>query len=875
MSRLPIITAIIGCSLFSSVSAQIPSYVPDEGLVLFMGFNGDVNDMSGNGNNGSIAGAVTYQADRFGNPESAISLTGNASNHVDVNYTPSFSFSEGFTMAAWFNTNTLSGDRRILQMGNTDSSGQGFHLMKSDDSMGAVLKVGGPYFGQWSDLDGPTSITTDNWHHIALTADFTSNEWKIYIDSELTRVDTSSTSMASVNAIPLNYNATFEIGKKAGSSYNGDAWNGELDDIGFWSRALEPNEITSLFSGEFTFGCTDSTACNFDTEATLNDGTCIPSGCMDANACNYDADAGCDDGSCVFPPLVDLGATATLCEGQSLILDVDAPGLNVLWSTGETESSIAVSESGTYSVQAGEALSADHRLEFDGIDDYISYGASLNITTYPFSVQADITVPDDYFPILNTDDGIDGYSGIWCYASSTNLTINVGEGNGGGSSDRRSMTGSLGLQVGETANITAVVRGATDMSLYVNGADIGGTYSGSGNTNFVDNGLDAVTGRYTPSSGLLENQLQYYEGSIDNLHVWSKALTAEEAVQYATFPATGSESNLVALYTFDEGNGSTTTDVANGHVANLFGNPLWTEETSVCGATDTISVYFVDCLELCGPGTHWDLTSGSCMISSPTDVDLDGCTGVGDILEVLSNFGACLNPEDESDTTEITEWSCGDTLEYWGYGYRTTQIGEQCWLAENLRANTYLDGSPIDNALSDQDWASTTQGAITVYGLDSPECVESVNTTITTCTDGTSLDEYGRLYNWYTVNDTRNLCPEAWHVPSEAEWQDFIDWGAVNLTSGCLSCELKTTTDWSGGNGSNSLGWNGKAGGSRIHLPSSSHGYWDSGYSGFWWTSTESTASGARSRWMGNGNGVFGGVIQKNIGLSVRCLKDE
>ena len=852
MFRLPALVALSLCAfslmcLPSTLNAQVPSYVPSDGLVLFMSFDGNVNDVSGNGNDGSTAGTVTYQADRFGNPESALSLSGNASNHVDVNYTPSFSFSEGFTMTAWFKTNTLSGDRRILQMGNTDSSGQGFHLMKSDDSMGAVLKVGGPYFGQWSDLDGPTSIATDNWHHVALTADFTSSEWKIYIDSELARVDTSSTSMSSVNAIPLNYNATFEIGKKAGSSYNGDAWNGELDDIGFWNRALAPDEITSLFGGQFTAGCTDSTACNFDPDATLDDGSC--------------------DFSC-YPSTPDL---------PDFLPATDL----LVWIPVEGEASNVIDNQYSAFMSNGAGLGPDR---FGNPNSAVDLPGMIQIPnsgdlwaddfTFTFWTRKDANLGHNVIQVgeiggalqysagwTSLNGGLDANGSPRLYLGPMNCS--------GGYSPGAIRTECISTS-GDWMHVAFVYQSDT-LSIYKNGqvCDYSNVPDGSLSFNCFSDDFGTYIGGDI-GGGVIE----YYNGAFDDIAIYSRGL-----------------SDLEVLSIFNETTvvlGCTDSTACNfDPEASLDDSsciPAGCMDEDACNynpdaGCDNGNCDFSCCPGpgCCGPGMSWDHDNQVCVTDYPTDINQDGCTTAADLVELLSFFGYCDSDLDSTfvgDTTAVS-WACGDPLAYWGYDYTTVQIGGQCWFAENLRASAYRNGSPIENGLSDQDWASTTLGATTIYGLDSPECVESVNTAITTCSDAISLDEYGRLYNWYAVNDPRNLCPESWHVPSEAEWLDFIDWGAINLTSGCFSCELKTTTDWSGGNGSNSLGWNGKAGGTRIHLPSSSNGYWDSGYSGFWWTATESSASGARSRWMGNGNGVFGGVIQKKLGLSVRCLKDE
>ena len=76
---------------------------------------------------------------------------------------------------------------------------------------------------------------------------------------------------------------------------------GGLDDIGIWNGALTEEEILALFNAELPIpGCTDSTACNFDSEATSDDGSCIPSGCMEAEACNYNALAECEGEACDY-----------------------------------------------------------------------------------------------------------------------------------------------------------------------------------------------------------------------------------------------------------------------------------------------------------------------------------------------------------------------------------------------------------------------------------------------------------------------------------------------------------------------------------------------------------------------------------------------
>ena len=96
--------------------------------------------------------------------------------------------------------------------------------------------------------------------------------------------------------------------------------------------------------------------------------------------------------------------------------------------------------------------------------------------------------------------------------------------------------------------------------------------------------------------------------------------------------------------------------------------------------------------------------------------------------------------------------------------YNTVLIGTQCWMASNLRVTKYNNGTliPLDNSggstgdVSPETWTTRTSGALTVYAHNA-----------------TNLATYGYLYNWYAAKDTREICPAGWHVPSNAEWDNF------------------------------------------------------------------------------------------------------
>ncbi|NBY29252.1 MAG: hypothetical protein EBQ67_00120 [Sphingobacteriia bacterium] len=205
-----------------------------------------------------------------------------------------------------------------------------------------------------------------------------------------------------------------------------------------------------------------------------------------------------------------------------------------------------------------------------------------------------------------------------------------------------------------------------------------------------------------------------------------------------------------------------------------------------------------------------------------------------------------------------------------GNVYNTVQIGTQCWTQSNLKVSKYRNGDNIPTGLSGAQWSSTTSGAYAIYNND------PVNDAL-----------YGKLYNWYTVNDSRGLCPTGWHVPSDVEWNLLVKYLDSNADTVCVNCwqsstaggALKSTAmqptpgGWNSPNtgATNSSGFTAPPSGLRNSL-----GVFDimSDF-GCWWSSSVSSASNAWYRFL---NYDYSDVNRSNgtraDGFSVRCLKD-
>ena len=191
--------------------------------------------------------------------------------------------------------------------------------------------------------------------------------------------------------------------------------------------------------------------------------------------------------------------------------------------------------------------------------------------------------------------------------------------------------------------------------------------------------------------------------------------------------------------------------------------------------------------------------------------------------------------------------------------YTTVYIGTQQWMAENLKVTKYNDGTPIPNITDNTEWYNNTTGAFSYYN-----------------NDVANNAKYGKLYNWYAVSPTtnvnKNVCPTGWHVPTDAEWMVLTDYlGGSNVAGGKMK-EVGTTS-WNSPNtdAMNTSLFTGLPAGYR----NNDGYYYNIGFYGYWWSSTEGSASNAWYRNLDYNDGIANrNNTNKEDGLSVRCLRD-
>ena len=267
----------------------------------------------------------------------------------------------------------------------------------------------------------------------------------------------------------------------------------------------------------------------------------------------------------------------------------------------------------------------------------------------------------------------------------------------------------------------------------------------------------------------------------------------------------------------------------------------------------------------------------------------DGFIGVDDILMSLSFFGnpwegpvvvaGCTNPTAcnyipiATNNDGSCDYSCFGCVSpsMDNYTYQVVQINGQCWFAENLRTKTYATGDTIPTVSDSGAWQNQTTGAT---------CVYDNNETLAAQTS------YGRLYNWYAVNNSQGLCPNGWHVPSNLEWNEL--WNNAGESDTEASVALRSTSGWDeydssdsfpgscpnlvSGNGTDTFGFSALPSGHRYGYFGGS--FYNQGNGAYWWTS-QIAGYPAGKYMLSNPQAGPSTTWDKKFGLSVRCVQDS
>jgi len=214
---------------------------------------------------------------------------------------------------------------------------------------------------------------------------------------------------------------------------------------------------------------------------------------------------------------------------------------------------------------------------------------------------------------------------------------------------------------------------------------------------------------------------------------------------------------------------------------------------------------------------------------------------MGIFLLIINGF-----EKDEVITAKVTDID--------GNVYKTVRIGSQVWMAENLKVTHYRNGDAIPNVKDEGQWELSEKGAYCNYD-----------------NSNSNGNTFGRLYNWYAVNDPRKIAPKGWHVPSNAEWRVLTAYlGDAYVAGGKL--KEKGLAHWKFPNheANNISGFNALPGGFRNFAGGFEYIFWGCG---FW--SSSSLNDDATVFLLDYNTSDFAEIVEGHrFGRSVRCIKD-
>jgi hypothetical protein len=307
-------TMLAAClCVLTNAQTVIPSYVPTNGLVGWWPFNGNAIDESINTNDGTVNGA-TLTADRNGNANKAYNFNG-INNYIEAPSNTGLQLSAAYSIGLWFKSNIFNaGQYGYTLISKIQSSGWygGYETMIGEtNSIGGVNHTGNingnfqlPYSG----------LSSGNWYSVIVT--FNGTQLKLYVNGNIVNTVNQSGTLQTGND-PLRF------GRRGGGGIYDQWFNGVIDDIGIWNRALTECEVKKLYtSGSFS---------------------------------------------------VSSSASNTICVGQSL--NLSAAGANsYTWSTGATSQSISVSPTVSTVYTVSTTYSA-------GCTDSRTFNVTVNVCT--------------------------------------------------------------------------------------------------------------------------------------------------------------------------------------------------------------------------------------------------------------------------------------------------------------------------------------------------------------------------------------------------------------------------------------------------------------------------------------------------------------
>jgi len=303
---------------------------------------------------------------------------------------------------------------------------------------------------------------------------------------------------------------------------------------------------------------------------------------------------------------------------------------------------------------------------------------------------------------------------------------------------------------------------------------------------------------------------------------------------------------------------------------DLDGDGIWDSQDDCvedeCGICDGPGpqVLAVDTITFTTDSTFIEAISEWCVFAIPDTTFTFVCTNPGCIDPMAENYDPYAS-EDDGSCVGVDPCSNELTVTFDGYTYDLVAIGDQCWFAENLRNEHYANGDVIPGELSNGEWSDaddTNLGAQAIYN-----------------NDASNLTDYGRLYNWFAVDDARGLCPSGWHVPTDGEYMTLemalgmseSEANGTGYRGTDQGTQMKSSaSDSPSWDGTNTSGFSGLAGGYRNY----GGDFYNEGYAGYFWSASAYGTYAWYRRLDGGYTEVGRYDGSQRFGFRVRCVRD-
>ena len=509
----------------------------------------------------------------------------------------------------------------------------------------------------------------------------------------------------------------------------------------------------------------------------------------------------------------------------------------------------------------GDEETGNYALYFDGTNDYITTKLMAGYNEYPIMTWELLVKPtrfdhNDRQTLLSTDNG---------YYDRTML---LEEDNKLSAFDGDASWHAIKADSNQWQHF-AVVYAQDSIILYKNGYQIVNDY--------LDNNTSYTFFEIAHNPGYNEK----FRGYIDEVRVWKGIRSQQEIIDNINKEIDNiNDTNLVAYYNFNNFSADSLFDAKGLHNGKIVGEP---EEIPL--SIDTLYINpsqlkyprLNDFTEL-SPKLEWFSISNASTYSVMLSTDSNFATYI--IYDTT-----LISPEYQIESGQLSYnekyyWKVSlnkDGKQYpwsstWFFNTKeesdTIKIGNQVWMKRNLDVAFYRNGDTIPHIQDAGAWINATSGAWCYYNND-PDNGEI----------------YGKLYNWYAVNDPRGLAPEGWRVASDEDWKEIeLELGMTQAQADSwefrgspVGAKLAGGYDlWSDGVLRNDSNFNISE---FTGLPSG-YRYYGSGsfdYKGsytFWWTSSENSPT-AIYRGLNNGvTSVSRNYSYKNFGFPVRCIRD-